>query len=83
MSRPNPIPGVTQPRIMKEGEPTLRIHNWLYESDVRWIDAHFSESLKRSKFIRLALRRVVNAMRAKAEQAANPVHTTDLSDSAQ
>lgn len=65
------------PKVLKEGEPTERVHIWLYEADVAWIDAHV-DAVKRSKFIRLALRRVINAMRAKSAAQAQHVEPEEI-----
>ena len=69
-------------RAFKEGEPSTRIHVWLYAEDVAWIDAQcaggWDNATTRSKFIRLALRRIVRAMQAKAEQEATKLHAESI-----
>jgi hypothetical protein len=69
-------------RAFKEGEPSVRVHVWLYAEDVAWIDAQcaggWDNATTRSKFIRLALRRIVRAMQAKAEQDASRVHAEGI-----
>ena len=67
MTKSSPDPD--KPQIYKEGEPTERVHIWLYASDIEWIDTHV-DAVKRSKFIRLALRRTINAYKAKANELA-------------
>ncbi len=69
-------------RVLKEGEECSRIHVWLYAEDVRWVDAMvaggWDNATTRSKFIRLALRRVIRAMQAKADQEATKLHAADV-----
>lgn len=69
-------------RTFKEGEPSTRVHVWLYEEDIQWIDAQcaggWDNATTRSKFIRLALRRIVRAMQAKAEQEATKLHAESI-----
>lgn len=66
-----------KPKVLKEGEPTDRIHIWLYAADIEWIDSHV-DAVKRSKFIRLALRRVINAMRARAQSAGQHIEPDEV-----
>ena len=69
-------------RTFKEGEECDRYHIHLYAEDVAWIDAQcaggWDNATTRSKFIRLALRRIVRAMQAKAEQEASRVSDVEV-----
>ena len=66
------------PKVYKEGEETIRVHLWVYADDVRWIDSLYSDSIKRSKFIRQAIRRVRRAIEGQAAKQAVPMHEGDL-----
>lgn len=71
-------------RATKEGEPSIRVHIWLYASDIAWVDAQcaggWDNATTRSKFIRLALRKMVRAIQARAEQRAEPVRLADTEE---
>lgn len=53
--------------IYKEGEPASRRHVWLYDDDWTWIEANV-DAVKKSKFVRLCVRKTIRAMKAKAEE---------------
>lgn len=54
-------------RARKENRECARYHVWLYEEDIIWVDQNV-DAINRSKFIRLALHRVVRNMKAKAKE---------------
>ena len=60
----------------KEGEETGRFHVWLYVSDIAWIDENI-EKVKRSKFIRLALRRMIRSVQERSAQGHKTLHEED------
>ena len=65
----------------KEGEETRRYHVWLYTGDITWIDAN-REKVKRSKFIRVALRRMIRSIQEKSAQGHTALHHEDEQDDA-
>lgn len=67
-------------RVFKEGEACQRVHLWLYESDVAWLDANFANAqgntIRRSKFVRLSVRKIILAVQGQAARQAKS--TTEL-----
>ena len=49
-------------RLDREGEPQTRVHLHLYTSDVHWIDSYYGDTIKRSKFVRAAVRKVIRGI---------------------
>ena len=54
-----------RPNVLKEGRECQRVHVWLYSEDVRWIDVNM-DKVKRSKFVRLCVQKIIWGIQAKA-----------------
>lgn len=53
-----------------EGEPQTRVHLHLFDADIRWIDAYFGDTIKRSKFVRTVVRKAIRQIESRMEQSA-------------
>lgn len=57
----------------REGDPQLRIHLWLFESDWQELKLLYGDNIGPSKFVRLVVRQALKKVREKtnAPRAAN------------
>lgn len=62
----------------KEGDPQLRIHVWLFESDWQELKSMYSDSIGPSKFVRLVVRRALRNVQEKANAKRKPMDTTSI-----
>ena len=56
----------------REGEKQRRVHLWLYESDVQWIQDHFGQVMGISKPVRLMVRRFRQEADARVSRSVDP-----------
>ncbi len=61
-----------------EGDPQIRVHLWLFESDWQELKSMYSDSIGPSKFVRLVVRRALRNVLDKANQKRRPMDTTSI-----
>lgn len=56
---------------LREGERQRRVHLWLYESDVQWLQDTFGNTMGISKPVRMMVRKFRQNAEAKAAQGSS------------
>ena len=62
----------------KEGDPQVRIHIWLFESDWAELKSMYGETIGPSKFVRLVVRRALRNVLEKASAKRKPMDTSSI-----
>lgn len=62
----------------KEGDPQIRVHIWIYESDWLWLKSLYSDTVGPSKFVRLAVRQVIKKVMERQNAGRKPIDTSTL-----
>lgn len=62
----------------REGDPQVRIHVWLFESDWKELKSMYSDSIGPSKFVRLVVRRALRNVLDKANQKRRPMDIASI-----
>jgi hypothetical protein len=64
--------------VQREGERQRRVHLWLYESDVQWIQDHFGPVMGISKPVRLMVRKFRQTTEARVSANAGASAMTQI-----
>lgn len=69
-----------RPQVLREGEPQVRKHIWIFKSDEEEIKLLFGSTIGESKAIRMMIRKCLQQIKAKASQGsgAKAVARADL-----
>ena len=62
----------------REGDPQVRIHVWLFESDWQELKSMYGETIGPSKFVRLVVRRALRNVLDKANAKRKPMDTSSI-----
>lgn len=62
----------------REGDPQIRVHLWLFESDWRELKMLYGESIGPSKFVRLVVRQALRKVREKTNAGRKPIDTAAI-----
>lgn len=62
----------------REGDPQVRIHVWLFESDWKELKSMYGDSIGPSKFVRLVVRRALRSVQERANAKRKPMDTASI-----
>lgn len=62
----------------REGDPQVRIHVWLFESDWKELKSMYSDSIGPSKFVRLVVRRALRSVLDRANAKRKLMNTASI-----
>lgn len=62
----------------REGDPQIRVHLWLFESDWTELKSLYGDSIGPSKFVRLVVRQALKKVREKTNAQHRPISQSSI-----